>query len=118
MRIFKRYIFAGGAVHWRIVTRFDLLIGTCSSQVIRSEEHTSELQSRENLVCRLLLEKKKRTKDRNIGHLAEMLTAVGIDLKQGRIVAAAQAAICEAVNPLRPLHNDVFTTGVIRHTHN
>src|SRR5690606_41945970 len=30
----------------------------------RSEEHTSELQSRENLVCRLLLEKKKRRKNR------------------------------------------------------
>src|SRR5690606_42086685 len=29
---------------------------------IRSEEHTSELQSRENLVCRLLLEKKKYIK--------------------------------------------------------
>src|SRR5436309_9613490 len=28
----------------------------------RSEEHTSELQSRENLVCRLLLEKKKKVK--------------------------------------------------------
>src|SRR5690606_42067254 len=28
-------------------------------RVVRSEEHTSELQSRENLVCRLLLEKKK-----------------------------------------------------------
>src|SRR5690606_13592172 len=28
---------------------------------VRSEEHTSELQSRENLVCRLLLEKKKRS---------------------------------------------------------
>src|SRR5690606_39408560 len=28
---------------------------------VRSEEHTSELQSRENLVCRLLLEKKKKT---------------------------------------------------------
>src|SRR5690606_39525100 len=27
----------------------------------RSEEHTSELQSRENLVCRLLLEKKKKS---------------------------------------------------------
>src|SRR5690606_42045093 len=27
---------------------------------LRSEEHTSELQSRENLVCRLLLEKKKK----------------------------------------------------------
>src|SRR5436309_8779713 len=31
--------------------------------VDRSEEHTSELQSRENLVCRLLLEKKKKTND-------------------------------------------------------
>src|SRR5690606_41234090 len=30
--------------------------------VPRSEEHTSELQSRENLVCRLLLEKKKKNK--------------------------------------------------------
>src|SRR5690606_41819530 len=32
----------------------------------RSEEHTSELQSRENLVCRLLLEKKKKKKQKNI----------------------------------------------------
>src|SRR5690606_40254294 len=31
---------------------------------LRSEEHTSELQSRENLVCRLLLEKKKKNKKR------------------------------------------------------
>src|SRR5690606_41814913 len=30
----------------------------------RSEEHTSELQSRENLVCRLLLEKKNHRRDR------------------------------------------------------
>src|SRR5436309_14050216 len=30
------------------------------SRRLRSEEHTSELQSRENLVCRLLLEKKKK----------------------------------------------------------
>src|SRR5215475_15892339 len=30
---------------------------------VRSEEHTSELQSRENLVCRLLLEKKKKNKN-------------------------------------------------------
>src|SRR5207302_10722790 len=33
---------------------------TSSSWCCRSEEHTSELQSRENLVCRLLLEKKKK----------------------------------------------------------
>src|SRR5690606_40442244 len=32
----------------------------------RSEEHTSELQSRENLVCRLLLEKKKRKNGRDL----------------------------------------------------
>src|SRR5690606_40046683 len=32
----------------------------------RSEEHTSELQSRENLVCRLLLEKKKKKHDSSI----------------------------------------------------
>src|SRR3989442_8541404 len=32
-----------------------------SSSVLRSEEHTSELQSRPHLVCRLLLEKKKRS---------------------------------------------------------
>src|SRR5690606_41275218 len=30
-----------------------------NAQRVRSEEHTSELQSRENLVCRLLLEKKR-----------------------------------------------------------
>src|SRR5207302_8399740 len=32
------------------------------ARALRSEEHTSELQSRENLVCRLLLEKKKKKK--------------------------------------------------------
>src|SRR3712207_6896925 len=32
-------------------------------QVVRSEEHTSELQSRQYLVCRLLLEKKKKKID-------------------------------------------------------
>src|SRR5690606_32341085 len=32
------------------------------SKLARSEEHTSELQSRENLVCRLLLEKKNKKK--------------------------------------------------------
>src|SRR3712207_8142698 len=33
---------------------------TCPSSLRRSEEHTSELQSRQYLVCRLLLEKKKK----------------------------------------------------------
>src|SRR5690606_41620827 len=33
-------------------------VGLAAERRLRSEEHTSELQSRENLVCRLLLEKK------------------------------------------------------------
>src|SRR2546427_12079829 len=36
--------------------------GPESSAGVRSEEHTSELQSQSNLVCRLLLEKKKKNK--------------------------------------------------------
>src|SRR3712207_8037399 len=35
---------------------------------IRSEEHTSELQSRQYLVCRLLLEKKKKKKTQKLKH--------------------------------------------------
>src|SRR5690606_39439562 len=38
------------------------------SEQDRSEEHTSELQSRENLVCRLLLEKKKKIKQCTTTH--------------------------------------------------
>src|SRR5437868_8116748 len=43
---------------------------TCvPSTLVRSEEHTSELQSRFDLVCRLLLEKKNtRNVDHNFGH--------------------------------------------------
>src|SRR5690606_39811582 len=49
----------------RLPTSLSSSSSNCSLRVLpffRSEEHTSELQSRENLVCRLLLEKKKRTK--------------------------------------------------------
>lgn len=57
-----------------------------------------------------------RTKDRNIGHLADMLTAVGIDLKEVRIVGDEEAAIVDAVNALRR-YTYVFTTGGIGPTH-
>src|SRR5688572_32698621 len=40
--------------------------GLCASSKSRSEEHTSELQSQSNLVCRLLLEKKKKNQINNI----------------------------------------------------
>src|SRR2546430_10889337 len=47
---------------WPLEWLVDLLAGSFMRlQLKRSEEHTSELQSQSNLVCRLLLEKKKNT---------------------------------------------------------
>src|SRR5690606_41400802 len=47
--------FVGGSVDLQKLRRFLRVVG--GEEGPRSEEHTSELQSRENLVCRLLLEK-------------------------------------------------------------
>ena len=58
-----------------------------------------------------------RTKDKNIGYLAENLTISGIDLKEVRIVADDQDAIVEAVNALRAKYDLVFTSGGIGPTH-
>src|SRR2546430_12253745 len=44
---------------------------TAPSRRSRSEEHTSELQSQSNLVCRLLLEKKKTTKSTHVPRIQE-----------------------------------------------
>src|SRR2546426_8274689 len=44
---------------------------TLQAGAVRSEEHTSELQSPCNLVCRLLLEKKKKNNDNRLQHSAE-----------------------------------------------
>src|SRR3712207_7741136 len=46
----------------RIMVQLDA-VGNTTKAVTRSEEHTSELQSRQYLVCRLLLEKKKTRPD-------------------------------------------------------
>jgi molybdenum cofactor synthesis domain-containing protein len=58
-----------------------------------------------------------RTKDKNIGYIAEYLTAVGIDLKEVRVVGDEEGAIVEAVNALRNRFTYVFTTGGIGPTH-
>src|SRR2546429_5775790 len=47
------------------------------AQLVRSEEHTSELQSRLHLVCRLLLEKKKTTFYKAIRYLPAIATTRG-----------------------------------------
>src|SRR5438046_7565805 len=53
---------------WRVISvdeeKFHLEVEAAPPK-LRSEEHTSELQSLTNLVCRLLLEKKKKDKNRN-----------------------------------------------------
>lgn len=58
-----------------------------------------------------------RTKDKNIGHLAELLTLAGIDLREVRIVADEEDAIVEALNALRGRYDYVFTSGGIGPTH-
>ena len=58
-----------------------------------------------------------RTKDKNIGYIAEYLTAIGIDLKEVRVIADDEAAIVEAVNALRARYTYLFTTGGIGPTH-
>jgi molybdenum cofactor synthesis domain-containing protein len=58
-----------------------------------------------------------RTKDKNIGYIADYLSALGIDLKEVRVVADDEAAIVEAVNAMRARYNYLFTTGGIGPTH-
>ena len=58
-----------------------------------------------------------RTKDKNIGYIAEYLTAVGIDLREVRVVGDEEAAIVDALNALRRRYTYVFTTGGIGPTH-
>src|SRR5438552_9835226 len=58
-----------------------------------------------------------RTKDKNIGFIAEYLTNIGIDLKEVRVVADDEADIIAALNALRHRYNYVFTTGGIGPTH-
>jgi molybdenum cofactor synthesis domain-containing protein len=58
-----------------------------------------------------------RTKDKNIGHLADVMTMSGIDLKEVRIVADEEPAIVEALNALRSRYDYVFTSGGIGPTH-
>lgn len=58
-----------------------------------------------------------RTKDKNLGYIADYLTALGIDLKEARIVADIEAEIVVAVNSLRARYTYLFTTGGIGPTH-
>lgn len=58
-----------------------------------------------------------RTKDKNIGYIADYMTALGIDLKEVRVVSDDESAIVTALNALRSAYDYVFTTGGIGPTH-
>ncbi len=58
-----------------------------------------------------------RTKDKNIGFIAEYLTNIGIDLREVRVVSDDEAEIIAALDALRHRYTYVFTTGGIGPTH-
>ena len=58
-----------------------------------------------------------RTKDKNIGAIADHLTGIGIRLKEVRVVADDEGEIVAAVNALRVRYTYLFTTGGIGPTH-
>src|SRR3712207_7226649 len=65
LEVISRYDERGPAWYWNSLhvgehtgTHFDAPVHWATGKDLRSEEHTSELQSRQYLVCRLLLEKK------------------------------------------------------------
>ncbi len=58
-----------------------------------------------------------RTKDKNIGYIAEYMTNIGIDLREVRIVPDVTEEIVAALNALRSRYTYIFTTGGIGPTH-
>jgi molybdenum cofactor synthesis domain-containing protein len=58
-----------------------------------------------------------RTKDRNIGYIAEYLAKVGVEVREARVVPDVETEIVEALNALRARYDYLFTTGGIGPTH-
>ncbi len=58
-----------------------------------------------------------RTKDRNIGYIAEYLAKVGVEAREARVVPDVEDEIVAAVNALRARYDYLFTTGGIGPTH-
>ena len=58
-----------------------------------------------------------RTKDKNIGYIAEYLTNIGIDMREVRVVPDIEEDVIAALDALRHRYTYVFTTGGIGPTH-
>src|SRR2546430_4497914 len=84
------------------VTRSGFVVGTEEYMSPRSEEHTSELQSQSNLVCRLLLEKKKHVHPAQSHPARQAVQRLGPDLR--RLFADRDVAAQSAVRQDRVVH--------------
>jgi molybdenum cofactor synthesis domain-containing protein len=58
-----------------------------------------------------------RTKDRNLGYIAEYLAKIGVDVREARVVPDVEDEIVAAINALRARYDYVITTGGIGPTH-
>src|SRR5271170_7654725 len=58
-----------------------------------------------------------RTKDRNLGYIAEYLAKIGVDVREARVVPDVEDEIVAAINALRARYDYVVTTGGIGPTH-
>jgi molybdenum cofactor synthesis domain-containing protein len=58
-----------------------------------------------------------RTKDRNLGYIAEYLSKIGVDVREARVVPDVEEEIVAALNALRSRYDYVVTTGGIGPTH-
>src|SRR2546430_7023671 len=79
------------------------ILARATALLPRSEEHTSELQSQSNLVCRLLLEKKSPTLERQVAAVEDILRELELDrlprllvLNKADLVDPTQATVVSA----------------------
>src|SRR2546430_10891683 len=84
------------ASHQSIIRRCRSKPSSSVAAATRSEEHTSELQSQSNLVCRLLLEKKKHRSPCKLGHVARLLSRLWTERNTPKSITA------QIHCPLRP----------------
>src|SRR3712207_8211391 len=92
----------------------ELIAVVVSGAMTRSEEHTSELQSRQYLVCRLLLEKKNKKKESKTSKPLRMLKRMVVtteDMQWGHAITnnptIAALRTPRRINSARPRHLDV-----------
>src|SRR2546430_11477849 len=89
---------------------------TSSSGAARSEEHTSELQSQSNLVCRLLLEKKKNISISAVTHLGASPTRWNVSTQAscGTLPRSLQIR-CHWLRPLLVVAHFALTASILPH---